>query len=104
MIPQESYFARDGVNDMFWPSPFNFTFITEHCQKKYGVTPRPAWLDISYGFEAYAKSSNIVFSNGLLDPWSSGGITTNLSDTVQAVTIELGAHHLDLFTSNRALC
>lgn len=36
----------------------------------------------------------------MLDPWSSGGITYNISDTVQAIILEHGAHHLDLMFSN----
>lgn len=34
------------------------------------------------------------------DPWSSGGIKKNISDTVQAIILEHGAHHLDLFFSD----
>ena len=35
-------------------------------------------------------------SNGDLDPWSAGGVTYNISDTLVALIIPDGAHHLDL--------
>ena len=38
-------------------------------------------------------------SNGLRDPWSSGGVTKNIGDLV-TVLIPEGAHHLDLRASN----
>ena len=44
----------------------------------------------------------MFLSNGLLDPWSSGGVLKNISKTVRAVIIPEGAHHLDLRFSNPA--
>ena len=38
----------------------------------------------------------ISHSNGGLDPWSAGGVTYNISDTLIALIIPNGAHHLDL--------
>lgn len=35
----------------------------------------------------------------MLDPWSVFGVTSDVSDTVVAVTIPDGAHHLDLMYS-----
>lgn len=36
------------------------------------------------------------FSNGDLDPWSGGGVLKSISDTLVAIVIPDGAHHLDL--------
>lgn len=45
---------------------------------------------------------SIFHSNGLLDPWSSGGILEDINDSVKAFIIPQGAHHLDLRSSEAA--
>lgn len=41
-----------------------------------------------------------ALSNGGLDPWSAGGVTQNLTQSVVSIVIPEGAHHLDLRYSN----
>lgn len=96
-MPQETYFTRNGVTDMFWPFLENMSAIREHCLVEFGVEPRSTWIAQEFG--DVVGASNIVFSNGLYDPWSSGGVLKNVSETVVAVLIEDGAHHLDLMFS-----
>ena len=65
-------------------------------QAAYGVQPRTEWIAEYHGGHAGVQAaSNIVFSNGALDPWSAGGVKES-SGSVKAVLIEEGAHHLDL--------
>jgi lysosomal Pro-X carboxypeptidase len=91
---------KGGKNDMFEPQSWNLTAVEKDCQTNWKVTPLPEMEDIQYGSKKLQAASNIVFSNGLKDPWSSGGITKKISDSVLAVIIPEGAHHLDLRGSN----
>lgn len=92
--------CSNGVNDMFRPAPWNIKEISDICYKKYGTRPVPNMVCKEYGCKDLPTATNIVFSNGLLDPWSGGGILWNLSATATAVIIPEGAHHLDLRAKN----
>lgn len=101
LLPQETYFARDGVSDMFWPSPYDREGQARHCEAKYGVRPDATLILDKYGgLDGVRKATNLVLSNGLLDPWSSGGVVGNLTGvhrSVVALSMPNGAHHSDLF-------
>jgi len=75
---------------------------SQGCQDQWGVTPRPEWARVMLGGKRISDASNIVFSNGQLDPWHGGGILTNLSDSVVAIVIPNGAHHIDLMFTDPA--
>ena len=36
----------------------------------------------------------------MLDPWTSGGITSNINESVVSIIMLMGAHHLDLRASD----
>jgi len=92
---------KGSPTDMFEPQNWNLTVVEKDCQDRWKVTPRPQMADINYGSKNLHASSNIVFSNGLRDPWSSGGIVKTISDSILSVIIPEGAHHLDLRGSNK---
>ncbi|XP_051150124.1 uncharacterized protein LOC127264672 [Andrographis paniculata] len=86
---------------MFPPSSFSYKEFSDDCEKNYGVRPRPHWVTTEYGgtdIKLVLKrfGSNIIFSNGLQDPWSRGSVLKNISDTIVALVAEKGAHHTDL--------
>ncbi|KAG8307504.1 lysosomal Pro-X carboxypeptidase-like [Homalodisca vitripennis] len=92
--------CADGRYDMFEPSEWNLTEYAQNCYKAYKATPQPWLVKNLYGGKNIHTASNIIFSNGLLDPWSSGGVLRNVSATAQAIIMPDTAHHLDLRSSN----
>ncbi|KAH7561146.1 hypothetical protein JRO89_XS10G0179600 [Xanthoceras sorbifolium] len=56
------------------------------------------WQDIKTVLKKFA--SNIIFSNGLRDPYSAGGVLQDISDSVVAIYTNEGAHGLDLGDSS----
>lgn len=119
---QVIYLLQGIGNDFFWPpnAPRNWTYteVVERayndCRNFYGGVRRgyPAindplshWVDVYYGGRKSTRvASNIVFSNGELDPWSTGGVLTNksLPNSVIALLLPMGAHHLDLMFEDPA--
>lgn len=110
--------GSNNVTDMFPNLPFSLKMRDEYCQSNLGVTPRNEWpaLTVKFPFvnlelfflsyvlififqywtEQLNLASNIIFSNGDLDPWGPGGILKDLSPSLPALTVTGGAHHLDL--------
>lgn len=89
-----------GQDDMFNYAPWNFTLFAQGCQKQFGVTPIVRQAEIVYGGRDLAAASNIIFSNGKLDPWSGGGVLKNMAPSVIAIVMSEAAHHLDLRSAN----
>ncbi|KAL6558228.1 hypothetical protein OROMI_018578 [Orobanche minor] len=86
---------------MFPPSSFSYKDFADDCKKNYGATPREHWITTEFGgtnIEHVLKrfGSNIIFSNGLQDPWSRGSVLKNISASIVALVAEKGAHHTDL--------
>ncbi|XP_059429035.1 uncharacterized protein LOC132162833 [Corylus avellana] len=97
--------GHDSNGSMFPPSPFNLNKFINDCKSSYGVQPRPHWVTTYYGGHdikliLHSFASNIIFSNGLRDPYSSGGVLENISDSVVAVSAVNGSHCLDILEAN----
>ncbi|KAL6603746.1 hypothetical protein ACP70R_044107 [Stipagrostis hirtigluma subsp. patula] len=91
---------------MFPPSTFSYDERSDECLASWGVRPRPHWITTEYGGYKIDKvlkrfGSNIIFSNGMRDPWSRGGVLKNISSSIIALVTEKGAHHLDFRSATK---
>uniref|UniRef100_W6NDI6 Peptidase S28 domain containing protein n=1 Tax=Haemonchus contortus TaxID=6289 RepID=W6NDI6_HAECO len=96
--------ASGWPNDFFWKDcPYTMEGAIENCEKWFGKVGfkssmlRPHWPSQNYGTE-FSSASNIVFSNGFLDPWSGGGwsMTPKIEGSLVSIILKEGAHHYDL--------
>ena len=88
-------FCFDGVKDMFEASAWNYTQFARDCHKKWNTMPRPDMADLMYGERRLQGASNIVFTNGLLDPWSSGELPANGSRPALLRSLVAFVHQTD---------
>jgi lysosomal Pro-X carboxypeptidase len=123
-------FTSGTAADFYYPlNEFNVKSVSDGCWESWSVRPREYWakvrrsappttnmciicnttclsalattfLQIGLGGKRIEGASNLVFSNGLMGPWHGGGILQNVSDTIVAVVIPNGGHHVDLMFAN----
>ena len=99
-------FASDAKTSMFPTAAWNEEENDAYCDATYGEKPQYNWaLDYFGGRQPkldFMKVSNIIFSNGELDPWHAGGVLENVSKESIAIYIKDSAHHTDLRLPNEA--
>jgi len=86
-------------NNMFYPHRnWSLEWLTEHCRKRFEITPQPGRLVNMWHFDDYSNTSKLLFTNGLKDGWSVGSYTSSptLDDSVVVYNFPNGAHHSDL--------
>ena len=91
--------SDNSTSSMFPKREWTIEWMTNHCEKRFGVSPKPYQLVNEWKFneeELGNITSKILFTNGMNDGWSVGGIQHNISDTILALNFENGAHHSDL--------
>lgn len=99
----EMIMPTDGNNkqSIFPPSEWSYTDRASFCNDYFDVEPRPNWISTEFGGYDIKRvlkrfGSNIIFFNGLRDPWSGGGVLKSISRSIIAIVAEKGAHHVDL--------
>ncbi|KAF8044224.1 hypothetical protein BT93_A2263 [Corymbia citriodora subsp. variegata] len=86
---------------IFPAQKYDFNDRVTSCAYGFGVVPRPTWIPTEFGGHDIKRTlrrfgSNIIFFNGLRDPWSGGGVLKSISKSIVAIVAEKGAHHVDL--------
>ncbi|OAY42948.1 lysosomal Pro-X carboxypeptidase [Manihot esculenta] len=86
---------------IFPASKWDFNDRATFCKSYFDVEPRPQWIPTEFGGHNIKRvlrrfGSNIIFFNGLRDPWSGGGVLSDISKSIIAIVAEKGAHHVDL--------
>jgi lysosomal Pro-X carboxypeptidase len=94
---------KDGVTDMFSPKKWNLEEFTKECKNTWNADVRPEWAFDFFGGRNFDKEihnySNILFTNGKMDPWNAG--CPHVASTKSVFIIESdSAHHLDLRLPN----
>ncbi|RZC90821.1 hypothetical protein C5167_028651 [Papaver somniferum] len=104
----EMILPTDGSDEksIFPSSEWNLTDRATFCKKYLGVEPRPNWATTEFGGMDITRvlkrfGSNMIFFNGLRDPWSGGGVLKSISKSIVAIVAKQGAHHVDLRFSDK---
>jgi len=89
---------------MFWPPQlWDEGELFSFCQRNFDLRPQFDWALDTFGGRNpksdFRHISNIIFSNGELDPWHTGGVLYTVGDAV-VISIPNSAHHLDLRLPN----
>lgn len=92
LIPECSLSAES----MFPPRKWTLDWLTDHCQRRFDMTPHPNALVEEFGFDDLSNDSRIIFTNGYNDGWYVLSITEDVSDTIRTFNLPNGAHHSDL--------
>ncbi|KAJ0088963.1 hypothetical protein Patl1_32647 [Pistacia atlantica] len=99
--------SGNNKESIFPASEWNYTNRVNFCKYVFDAQPRPNWITthfVGHNIERALKrfGSNIIFFNGLRDPWSGGGVLKNVSKTYNCHCCRrrlvnlVGAHHVDL--------
>jgi hypothetical protein len=99
-------FGSSTDNSMFPAYDWDAENTSYYCNLNYGLKPQFDWPFTHFGGfnpkKDFITATNIVFSNGDLDPWHAGGVLEDVSEGTTVLYIEQSAHHLDLRTPNPA--
>mmetsp|Transcript_18350 Transcript_18350/g.18327 ORF Transcript_18350/g.18327 Transcript_18350/m.18327 type:complete len:115 (-) Transcript_18350:21-365(-) len=92
---------------MFGDEPFDQEAVNNNCFNLWGRTPQINYASQWYGassnpFQTWQYATNILFSNGELDPWQVGSIRESSDANIIAFVMYGAASMMDLRLPNVA--
>lgn len=97
--------GTNNITDMFPPfEAWTNSQYEDYCRSKYGpdLSYKTDFFSVDFWSDNIRSASNLIFSNGDLDPWHYGGVMHDIPQApfIYPILIKGGAHHLDLRASN----
>ncbi|XP_050878070.1 uncharacterized protein LOC127081884 [Lathyrus oleraceus] len=89
-----------GNSSMFQPKPFNFESYVKKCMKDFDVIHVKYCGGHNIKLVLQKFGSNIIFSNGLRDPYGSGGCLNDISDSLVELLMVNGTHCMDILAAD----
>eukprot|EP00434_Breviolum_minutum_P022243 symbB.v1.2.019631.t1/scaffold1616.1/size109294/7 len=90
--------STNNVTDMFPVREWGPEELSKYCKQTWNITPEITWFQP--WLSKIKNSSRIIFTNGLWDPWRSGGVLRSLSKTLVSFKIPEAGHMYDLAASH----
>ncbi len=90
-----------GTSIFSVPHEFSMALLTRFCEGTYGVAPDPKWY-IGGLYRTLPSLTNVIFSNGALDPVRGFSPSQNVGPTAIALVVDNMGHTYDLFADSPA--
>ncbi|GER55629.1 serine carboxypeptidase S28 family protein [Striga asiatica] len=96
------HIGQGGKGSLFEGNqPYKLGLQKRRCMKMFNVTSRPYMISTQYGglnlkLALKQFGSNLVFTNGLKDPYSRAGVLEDINESIVAITTQNGSHALDM--------
>eukprot|EP00358_Blepharisma_japonicum_P006565 CAMPEP_0202940722 /NCGR_PEP_ID=MMETSP1395-20130829/846_1 /ASSEMBLY_ACC=CAM_ASM_000871 /TAXON_ID=5961 /ORGANISM="Blepharisma japonicum, Strain Stock R1072" /LENGTH=428 /DNA_ID=CAMNT_0049635365 /DNA_START=177 /DNA_END=1463 /DNA_ORIENTATION=- len=94
-------YGGSAATSMFGDQPYDQTEQNNYCLSLWNTTANINYVAQWYGANidpavVLRYRSNIVFSNGSLDPWTSGAVTNSVGNSIVAFVMDGAASGMDL--------
>lgn len=92
-----SWAPETAISGMFLERPWSLEWVTKYCERRFDFTPDPLFMVKEFGFDDLSGTTQLMFTNGNRDGWSTSSYMIQPPNSQIAVfNFESGCHHSDL--------